>query len=1139
MLARLSVYSLTTLALSCLAFSQTAGSISGIVSDQSGSVIAGATVTAVNTQTSLSRSTVSTPTGNYTLPDLPPGIYNVRAEEQGFETEIRNPVELQVQQAARVDFQLKLGAVTSTVEVNASAPLVNTENATVGTVIDNKSIRDLPLNGRSFISLIALSPNVESGQTSNNGWAAIRGNPEAGSVSISVSGLRREYTYYTIDGLSNSEVDFDTYSLLPSIDALQEFKIQSGVYSAQFGREAVQVNISTKSGTNDYHGTLFEFLRNNDLDARPFAFTSVVPPSSPFKWNQFGFTLGGPIQIPKVFNGKNRLFFMSNYEGFRLRSQAQQVYSVPSAAMRDGNFSQLLPNTIIKNPFNNNTPFAGNIIPSSLLDPIAQNILSFQGSSIYPLPNVPGASLSNNYQALVPSATNKDQFTQRIDFAQNERSTWFGRYSWQNESYVNTGTDLSSGVLGYQSAGVVHTGATQAALSNSFIIRPNIVNEALFGFSGYSNEVLSPFANKTDVTEQLGISLFQPLPPVAWGVPEVNITGFNGFATNVNAPYTVHEQTFQWTDNVSWTHGTHTTTFGAEFRRDRFDDLGGQVENGFFTLNGSYSGYGFSDFMLGLPYTTSATATLGVGQFRATSQAYYINDDWKVRHNISVEMGLRYEYTPPWGARNDSVANLVVPYLNLGADAPADQHAYLARDCAAYGQSSFYPPGSLVRFNPAIGTECVGGLGSTIVGNNLTNFAPRLGIAWSPGSNWTVRAGAGIFYSQDQSDTFFDEALNTAGKVLYQASNYPLGTLTFENPFDSGGTNPCGVVAPMVCISQPVLLGNSTWRRTPFVGTYELNIQRQLGQNMVLEVGYLGEQGRRLPRPLGYNDAYPSATGSIASRTPYPELSLLQMTESVGYSNYNAGSVKLTRRLSKGLSFLVGYTFSKSLDNGSGIRAESTSVTTSPQIPWCAPCEYGLSDFDSRNRVVASVLYELPFGKGKEFLSSGWKSTVLGGWQLNSIITVSSGFPLEIQDGVNQSNTSFPYDRPNAVFGVNGNAGPKTTEEWFNIDSVQLQPFGTFGNVARNTIIGPGVNSWDFSAFKNFSFTERTFLQFRFECFNCANHPNFSDPDMVLTADRLTSTGLAVPGSGAFGTITGTRPGIDMRELQFSLKLYF
>ena len=1126
----LGVFALAFAALTAQA--QTAGSISGLVTDQSGSLISNAKLIVTNPQTQFTRETTSNNAGNYNFPELPPGSYDVRAEAQGFEAQVHTAVELQVQQSARLDFRMVVGAVTETVEVSGGTPLVNTENATVGTVIDNKRIVDLPLNGRSFVSLISLSPNVITGQTSNTGWSVIRGNADRGSVSVSISGLRREFTYYTMDGTSNSEVDFNTYTLLPSIDALQEFKVQSGVYSAEFGREAAQVNISTKSGTNEYHGTVFEFLRNNVLDARPYGFTSVAPESSPFKWNQFGFTLGGPVQIPKLFNGRNRLFFLSNYEGFRLRTQAQQTYTVPSAAMRTGNFSELLPGTAIKDPATGQ-PFPGNIIPSTMLDPVALNVLNYKTPVLYPLPNVPGAGLGNNYLALLHSSTNKDQFTQRIDFVESEKSSWFGRFSWQDEGSVTDGSRLTG--AGGLSPGLVSTGVKQAMISNSRIFSPNLVNEFHFGYSGYNNAVLSNSAYNTNVTKDLGIQLYAGLPPIAWGVPDVIVPGFSGFSDNYNAPYTVHEQTFQWTDGVTWTHGSHSLRIGADIRRDRYDAIGGQVSMGFYVFGGVATGYGFGDFMLGKPFVTSATANLGQGQFRATSQAYYVNDNWKVRPNLTIEMGLRYEYTPAWSSKGDSMSNIVVPYVNTMPNAPLDQHPYLARDCAAYGQDTFYPPGSIVRFDPAVATKCVSGSGTSIVKNDLTNWAPRLGIAWSPSPKWTVRTGAGIFYAQDQGDTFFDSALDLGGKTITFANNF---NLSFANPFNLGSNNPCGTTLPTVCISSPLFLGNGVDRRTPFVVQYLLNFQHQLSASTVLEFGYLGSQGHRLQRPLGYNEAAPSATGSVNSRLPYPELSLLQVTEGVAKSNYNAASVKLTRRLSQGLSFLAGYTYSKSLDDGSGIRAPDAANTTTPQIPSCYTCEYSLSDFDSRHRFVASVLYELPFGRGKQFLNRGIASNVLGGWQVNSIVSISTGFPLEILDGNNQSNTSFGNNRPNAVLGAS-ETGPKTTQEWFNIQSVQLQPFGTYGNLARNTATGPGVMSWDFSTLKNFNLNERTYVQFRFEAFNFANHPNFGDPNTTLSSNRLNSNGIAIPGSGAFGTITSTRPGIDMRELQLSLKLVF
>jgi hypothetical protein len=1131
------------------AFGQTAGSIDGLVTDSTGSVVVGAKVTVSNPQTNFSRDAVSNSAGDYRFPDLAPGVYNITAEMQGFQTEIRKGVELQVQQAARIDFQLNIGAVNQTVEVAGGAPLLDTENATVGTVIDTKKIVDLPLNGRSFVSLIALSSNVTTGQTANSGWSSTRGDPGRGAVSISIAGMRREYMYYTLDGLSDSDVDFNTYTLLPSIDALQEFKIQTGIYSAEFGRESAQVNISTLSGTNEYHGTVFEFLRNNALDARPYGFTTNVPVSAPLKWNQFGFMLGGPVSIPKVFNGKNRLFFMSNYEGFRFSAQPQNVYSTPPTAMRTGDFSQLLPTIAIKDP-RTGQPFSGNIIPNERLSTVSLGLLN----QFAPAANVPGAGLANNYLAVFNEHNPKDQFTQRIDFVESAKSSWFGRYSWQSDTLNNVGPYLTSTTLlvgGVATSALINTGVHQALISNSRILSPSLVNQFTFGYAGFNDNILTQSANKVDVTGNAGINLFVPAPPVEWGVPTVAIPGFSGYGDNYNAPYVLHDHTFQWSDGLSWTHGKHAVKVGVEIRRDRYNSVGGQLGRGQFGTGNTATGYGFANYALGLLDTFAQTTHLGYSQFRATTQAYYFNDNWKISRNLTLEAGIRYEYTPPWQSKGDNVANLVFPFDPTqqwpgggvpGSPIPANLTPYMAVNCAAYGRTTFNTPTYFnVYFDPRIPQKCVNGPGTTIVADDKTNWAPRVGLAWNPRPNWTVRTGVGIFYVVDQGDTYFDEALNLAGKGQAAATNLANPNLTWSQPFPLGAANLCNVaVPPNVCISTPVVLGNQTNHRTPYVLQYNFNIQRQLTSSMVLEVGYIGSQGNRLPRPLGENEAYPSAVGSVLSRQPFPQYGSLQETFWIDSSNYNAGSVKLTRRLAAGFTFTAGYTFSKSIDDGSGVRAENGSSTTQPQTGWCVVCERGLSDFDSRHRVVISGLYTLPVGKGQRFLNHGAASVLLGGWQVNSVFSKSSGFPGMVLLGVNRSNTKFGgNNRPNAVPGVNANDGPKTTQEWFNIDAFQEQPLGSYGNVGRNTVIGPGIAAWDFSAFKNFAFTERRQLQFRFECFNCANHPAFGDPGYTVTGSLLNANGNPIPGTGSFGTITSTRPGIDMRELQFALKLQF
>ncbi len=1097
-------------------FGQTFGEITGVVTDPSGALVVGAAVTVSNPATNLTRTATTNNAGNYTFPSLLPGVYSVKAEMQGFQGEIRGGVELQVQQVARIDFQLKVGSLTETVEVISGAPLLNTENATVGTVIENRRIVDLPLNGRNFISLIALGPNVNANFANSFGGAGSRQGGDRTQQQFSVAGMRREFNYFTLDGVANSDVNFNTYLFLPSIDALQEFKVQTGVYSAEFGHEAAQVNVSTKGGTNEYHGALFEFLRNSSLDARPYAFTSEVPEKSPFKWNQYGFTLGGPVQIPKLFDGKNRLFFMSNYEGFRLRNQSQIVYSTAPAAMRTGDFSQLLPGTLIRDPLNNNQPFPGNIIPKTRLDPIALGLLEF-----FPLPNVAGAGLVNNYLALNRNITDKDQFSQRLDFVESARSNWFGRYSWQDERVVQpllklNGTNLLVNVK-------------QAMISNIRILSPNVVNEFRFGYNGFFNSNGRELAYKRDVVKELGLPLLSDPPPAAWGIPLINISGFSTFGDQTDGPYVTNDHTFQWIDGVSWTRGAHSIKLGGEIRRDRFNQAGNQFVRGSFILQGQATGYAFADYMLGYTQRDENSAGLAVTQFRATSQAYYANDSWKVRPNLTVEMGLRYEFTPSWADRGDSLINAYVPYIDTTANVPLDRHPTLIR----IGSGGFYD-NSLVLFDPSVLVARDGRLGDRLVASDYKNFAPRLGIAWSPSAKWTVRAGAGIFYVQDQGNPRFDMGRTIAGRKRDIATR---NELTFGHPFLSSGTNPCNVPSPpFVCVSTPQIFANMHRRRTPYIELYELNIQHQLTRDTVAEIGYLGTQGHQLERLYYLNQPVPGTT-PVDRRAPYPELGIIQEVGNVIDSNYNSFTAKLTRRLSGGLTLLAGYTLSKSIDDGSGLRVIGTDGVH-PQDSRCLRCERSLSIFDARQRFVTSVLYDLPVGKGRKYLNRGIASSIIGGWGLSSIVTVSTGFPENIQDGLDRSNTAVGNDRPNAT-GISPKLANPTPDAWFNIQAFALQPLGTFGNVGRNVLTGPGIVSWDFSTLKNFNFTERRYLQFRFEAFNAANHPVWGDPGVLLNANRFDSAGVPIAGTGAFGQITTTRNGIDMRQLQFSLKLIF
>jgi len=1104
-------------------FSQTFGEITGVVTDTSGGLVVGAVVTVTNTQTNARRTTATNSVGNYDFPALLPGIYSVKAEMTGLQAEVREGVDLQVQQVARLDFQLRVGAITEAVEVTGGAPLLTTENATIGTVIDNQRIVDLPLNGRNFTALISLSPNVVSG-FGTNGAASRQGGDRGIVAQIAVGGQRQEWNYYTLDGVSNTDVNYGSYSFLPSVDALQEFKVQTGIYSAEFGRESTQINVSTTSGTNQYHGALFDFVRNNYFDARPFGFTSKVPVSSPFKWNQFGFTLSGPVQIPKVFNGRNKLFFMANYEGFRLRQQGQSTYTTAPQAMRDGNFSQILPGTVITDPLNNNQPFPGNIIPTQRLDPVALKMLSF-----YPLPNIPGAGLSNNYLALQNKTTNKDQFLTRIDFAESSQSNWYGRYDFQNEDAVSPAL--------YKNGTTLSVAVKQAMISNVRILKPSLVNEFRFGYSGFANNFGNEGQYEVDYVKQFGFGVNDP-PPIGWGTPNITLNLFSSFGTPVGGPFVTNDYTFQWIDNVSWVRGKHSIKLGAEIRRDRYNEAGNQDLRGQLTVTKQATNYEFSDYMLGYVTQNQDAASLGIAQFRATSQSYYVDDTWKVRPNLTVSAGVRYEFVPPWRDKGGSEVNVFIPtdfpMAPVGAYAPvkgdtttpftySGGHPCFVR----VGNGNIYsnPSPTLARFNPAICAVEDGRLGDRLVKPDYKNFAPRLGIAWSPTPRTTLRAGAGLFYAQDIGNTVWDMNANLAAHTQ-DVANTQTHDLTFEHPFAFAGA--CGTTAPYVCISTPQGLANQYNRLTAYVEMWELNVQHQLTTNTALEVGYLGSEGHHLQALITYNEPlYMSPTVAVTPRRPAPEFGNIQYLSNIANANYNALSLKLTRRLSKGLTFLFGYTFAKSIDESSGPRPIQGDGVLTPQDGTDYRGEdRGRSSFDARQRYVVSALYSLPVGKGHRYFNHGIPSLLIGGWQIGSIYTYQTGLPFSISSGVDQSNTGETHDLANVVYGQNWKFANPSPDQWFNKAAFALQPYGTYGNSGRNIVTAPGINVFNSTLQKNFNFTEKALLQLRFEAFNTLNHPNFYLPNATVT-------------SASYGKITALQNNIDMRELQLSLKLVF
>ncbi len=555
------------------AFSQTFGEIAGEVRDSSGGAIPGVQVTATNIETNLTRSVVTNDAGVYSFPALVPGHYTVRAEKSGFKSVKSTDIELQVQQSARIDVTLPVGQVSDSVEVSASAAVLNTEDATIGTVIENKRIVELPLNGRNYLQLVSLAPNVSYGFGSA-GQANGRQGGDRANQNIAVGGARSNFNYFTLDGVDNTDPNFNTYIIQPSVDALQEFKVQTGIYPAEFGREATQINVSTKPGTNNFHGTLYEFLRNDYLDANNYSFTAQRSTKNPFKWNQYGGTLGGPVWIPKIWNGKNRLFFMGNYESFRQRQSSQAVYNLPSAAMRTGDFSELLargiviydPDTRTTGPDGKITaqPFPGNIIPAGRIADISKKFLQF-----YPSPNLPTTSLIRDYQQSQSAPRNKDFFILRMDFAESANSQWYGRYSWDDENQINQGLRLNGNKI--------LTNVEQYMGANTRVLSPSLVNEFRFGYSRFFNSAGRELAFVRNVVSELGITGLSAGTPVTWGIPGVSFARYSGFGDDSDGPYANDNHGLQFVDNVSWVRGVHSIRLGGEIRRDSYNQVGQPV----------------------------------------------------------------------------------------------------------------------------------------------------------------------------------------------------------------------------------------------------------------------------------------------------------------------------------------------------------------------------------------------------------------------------------------------------------------------------------------------------------------------------------------------------------------------------------
>ena len=1128
---------------------QTLGDISGEVRDSSGAVISGVTVTVTNQGTNATRTTTTNDSGLYAFPALVPGPYKIKAEKAGFKVANTEQIDLQVQQQARMDVTMTIGQVSESIEVSASAAQLSTENATVGTVVGQKQIVELPLNGRNYLQLTALAPNVSYGFPTS-GQSDARQGGDRSAQNISVAGMRNNFNRFTLDGVENTDPNFNSYVINPSAEALQEFKVQTGVYPAEFGRGATQINVSTKSGTNQFHGAAYEFLRNKALDARPYDFIGRPFAKNPFKWNQFGFTLGGPVWIPKLFNGKNKLFFMTNYEWFRQRLNTQGLFNLPTAAVRSGNYNETTGGIFdpltrsVQGGTTTATQFPNNTIPQSRIHPTSVKLLEF-----YPAPNGPG--FTQNYNVSQGRPINKDQFIQRFDFNESSNSQWFGRYSRSDENQT-------SEALAQNGTAIV-TKATQWMATNTRVLSNAIVNETRFGFTKFYNTTGPQLAFTRDVVGSLGIRGLASGPPVQWGIPGIVIAGYSGFGNSSEGPYENDNSAMQIINNLSWIRGKHSFKFGGEIRRDAYNQVGNQFARGEFQftnqatrnpgLTGAAAGgNAFADYQLGLLNQSEAAVAIATAKFRSTGFAFYVDDTWRVTSKLTLALGLRYENTPPWTDQTGNLFNGIVPNdirPNRTVPVPVQDrslHPFFLRQGAP--RQNCYE-GIALRWTN-IDVKCDGSLGNRLVGRDNNDWAPRIGISYQLNQKTVIRTGAGMFYSQDTGNPRFDMARNLAGRLRANPSANP--DLTWDNGLAS-------IAGGVANVPTPYTFANPYDRRTPYTMQFLLNVQRELGKGLTAEAGYLGNISHRLEGLRAVNESLPACRNIPAAtdpsfarcsadplrgiaerqRAPFPQFGRIQLVDNGNNANYHSLGSKLTKRYSAGLTFLASYTYSKSLDTSSGIRVQGND-TLFPQNSYCRACEYGRSAFDVRHRFVTSSQYELPFGKGKwKNINNKALDAIAGGWSLGSIVTLQTGFAQTVSQSGDPSNTGGQFDRPTATSQVVPLSGSdRNHARWFNTAGFTLTPDGVFGNVGRGTLTLPGIIQWDFIGMKSFKMpVEGHSLQFRFEGYNFPNHLNFGSPDTgILSGGIDPATGVG----RNFGRITGGR---GMRNLQLALRYSF
>ena len=1070
------------------AFSQAnTGTIVGTVTDSSGSAIPGCTLTVKNTATEVVKETKSDASGDYRVSYLLPGTYEVSAEAPNFRVGVRTGLTLDVDQRALVNFTLQIGAVTEKVEVTATAPLLQTQSAEQSEVITEKQMKELPINVRDFAQFASLQAGTVIG-TGGLGNSFGGDNPQATGGAINVNGLGQDANNWQLDGVSNNEAFFSIISVSPSLDALQEVKVTTNNYSAEFGRAGgANVQAQIKSGTNAFHGGAFEFLRNDKLDANSFFNNASGAGKNPFRQNQFGGFLGGPIKHDKTF-------FFVDTELLRNRQASSGIITIPTPLQRQGIFTEPGQPTIY-NPLTHQ-PFANNTIPTAMINPASAAIMA-----LLPNPNIPNAGIVNNFLGTSDLAHDRSTFDVRVDQNFTEKDQFFARYSYL-ETTLDTPPYLGTLLNGDPFANTAYTRNQNGVVSEVHTFSPSSINEARIGVNRVRTDWDAYGANQS-TAQNVGIPGINDFCGFCGGLPRISISGITVIGHTPFAPTRRHDTIWQYVDNVTLTRGHHTVKVGADvevIQANLFQTSNPVGEFDFdknLTSNQGTGGIGLASFLTGY-YSFAGRAALQITPSARKKDLFFFGqDDYRIKPNLTLNLGVRYEI-----------------YV-----APTDQHKRLSNFDLATGDILL----------ACVAVSCSGGIKT-----QYGNVAPRLGIAYSPGGGkTTIRAGAGTTYYSagfgGQIGTLNDNYPFVTGQAFTPPNIYTPGPVLTNGfpPLPSIEQRPGAPAGHLIPKGGASGGGFSSVFYQPFdlkmprVYQWSLSVQRQLWKGFLADIAYVANVQNYVFLNIDGNVPLPGSdpTGllSLQQRRPYynvsPDLAGFTNRINAGLGRYNSMQLKVEKRFGGGFSFQSSYTVSKT----------ETTGTQGPADPFHYMVR-SLAANDVPHRLVFSYVYELPFGKGKRF-GNNWNRGVdaaLGGWQLSGITNFQAGFPFNPSITSNLDNGEG--NQPNRV--CDGQVSHPTINRWFNPNCFVASAPNTFGNSGYNVLRGPALHNWDMTLGKTFPLTERVRLQFRADFLNIFNQVVFASPNAQVDT------------AGA-GTITGTLGDTFPRRIQFGLKLNF